>query len=329
MPIKRNIKNEISANLLLFILSPYLIFNLLLTISYEHIYGFKKTERQIKKESHKKFKYELAVVSISKNEGLYLLEWIEFHRIQGVEKFYFYDNESEDNTAELLRPYIEAGIVEYTFIKGKGQQLKAYNDAIRKHKNECRWMAFLDMDEYLGCTDERKTIVEIVNRIIKKAGRGAAGIGVNWATYGTSGLKKRPKGLIIENYVMRAENDSPINAHVKTICNPRFVANYISPHYPFYKRGAYSICEAVAVRQWGWYANNRIYKNLRINHYYTKSEEDYIYKISRGLGDRIGKYDEAQPNKYDKNNIYDDIFCRCVQELKIRIESYPNIKNSK
>ena len=41
-------------------------------------------------------KYYLAVCAIAKNEGPYFREWIEWHRKQGVEKFYIYDNESND-----------------------------------------------------------------------------------------------------------------------------------------------------------------------------------------------------------------------------------------
>lgn len=74
------------------------------------------------------------MVSISKNEAPYIKEWIEFHKLVGFTKFYFYDNESEDNTVDILKPYIDSGLVEYTLIKGKGRQLDAYNDAIAKHK---------------------------------------------------------------------------------------------------------------------------------------------------------------------------------------------------
>ena len=58
--------------------------------------------------------YYLAVCAIAKNEGPYFQEWIEWHRKQGVEKFYIYDNESTDCTKEVLKPYIESGLVEYT-----------------------------------------------------------------------------------------------------------------------------------------------------------------------------------------------------------------------
>jgi GT2 family glycosyltransferase len=46
------------------------------------------------------------------DEARDLREWIEFHRLQGVERFYLYDNGSTDDTEEVVRPYVEEGIAE-------------------------------------------------------------------------------------------------------------------------------------------------------------------------------------------------------------------------
>ena len=55
----------------------------------------------LKEEKTKKFSYELSVVAIMKNEGAYLKEWLDFHILVGVEKFYLYDNESNDDTKKF------------------------------------------------------------------------------------------------------------------------------------------------------------------------------------------------------------------------------------
>ena len=39
----------------------------------------------------------LAVCAIYRNEAPYLREWIEFHRLVGVERFFLYNNESTDD----------------------------------------------------------------------------------------------------------------------------------------------------------------------------------------------------------------------------------------
>lgn len=233
-------KHRRSSNLILLLISPYVLVKSVLCGLYEGVWGKHRVVRIFDEERETSYKHEIAMVSISKNEGPYIKEWIEFHKLVGFTKFYFYDNESEDNTREVLKPYIDEGVVEYTLIEGKGKQLDAYNDAIAKHKNECRWMAFLDMDEYLVPTKPFEKIYNVVSELVRKAGKGAAGIGVNWCIFGSAHLEKKPEGLIMENFIYRGQGGKEShwgNYHIKTICNPRLVKNYISPHYPIYKLG--------------------------------------------------------------------------------------------
>lgn len=137
------------SDMILLLSLPYLLLRWGILVFMENLYGKYRIKREMGKEQNLNFVHELAMVSISKNEGPYIREWIEYHKLMGFTKFYFYDNESEDDTKSILQPYIENRLVEYVFIPGKARQLDAYNDAIRRHKSECHWMAFLDMDEYL------------------------------------------------------------------------------------------------------------------------------------------------------------------------------------
>ena len=306
--VKRHIDNKILHNIIFVLSIPYVLVYYFYSAIYEKIYGFNFILKQNQKDCTKTFKHELAIVCISKNEGPYIKEWIEYHKLIGVSKFYFYDNESEDNSYKILEPYIINGLVEYKLIKGKGQQLNAYNDAIRKYKYNCRYMAFLDLDEYLFPMQEHaQDISKTISQLIQKAGKGASWLSINWCIFGSSHLKKRPQGLITENYILRGKASHWGNYHVKTICNPRRVKKYISPHYPLYHTGAYSISDGNLKRQYGWFCHDVKWKYFRINHYYCKSQEDYIIKISRGLGDRIGNYNLNQFNDYDLNDIKDDL----------------------
>lgn len=54
---------------------------------------------------------DLAIVAIIKNEGQYIEEWLRYHIVAGVQKFFLYDNDSSDNTREILEKYIRAGYV--------------------------------------------------------------------------------------------------------------------------------------------------------------------------------------------------------------------------
>ena len=96
-----------------------------------------------------KYEINLAITAIAKNEAPYIREWIEFHRLVGVEKFFIYDNESTDNLKEVLKPYIESGIVEYTYFPGRCRQFPAYRDSIARNANRVKFMEIIDCDEFI------------------------------------------------------------------------------------------------------------------------------------------------------------------------------------
>ena len=95
------------------------------------------------------FLHDLAVVAILKNEGHYLKEWLDYHLLAGVNHFYLYDNESSDNQREVAAPYVKAGLVNYISMPGKAMQMVAYNDAVNRFKFQCRYMVFIDGDEFI------------------------------------------------------------------------------------------------------------------------------------------------------------------------------------
>ena len=53
----------------------------------------------------------LAACTIYRDDAEYLPEWIEFHRLMGVERFFLYDNGSADDHEQVLAPYVAEGIV--------------------------------------------------------------------------------------------------------------------------------------------------------------------------------------------------------------------------
>lgn len=55
----------------------------------------------------------------TKDNGRFLPEWIAYHKAIGVDEITIYDDKSVDNTAEILQPFIDAGIVRYV-LEGTG-----------------------------------------------------------------------------------------------------------------------------------------------------------------------------------------------------------------
>ena len=55
----------------------------------------------------------LAIVANFRDEAQYLPEWIEFHKLMGVSKFYLREHVSTEGL-KVLSQYIDQGLVVYT-----------------------------------------------------------------------------------------------------------------------------------------------------------------------------------------------------------------------
>jgi hypothetical protein len=219
----------------------------------------------------------LAVCAIFRDEARFLAEWVCFHRVQGVERFYLYDNRSGDDWRSELEPEIEGGIVEikhWPFVPG---QPSAYEHCLRHRRDEARWIAFIDIDEFLFSPTGRP-----LPEVLRSFDTHPAVI-VNRRNYGTSGFEHPPEGLIVENYLWHGPEE--LHAGVKSIVNPRSAIGFGGAHW-FRLRGK-AVGEDRRPVPWGVFGTLTT-DLLRINHYYTKSEEDYWHKgEGHGKGDPI------------------------------------------
>src|SRR5205823_5139263 len=92
----------------------------------------------------------LSVCTIYRNAASDLAEWLEFHRLMGIQRFYLYDNLSTDHHREVLEPYLEEGLVVLQdWPVFPAPQQPAYEHCLREQREESRWIAFFDIDEFL------------------------------------------------------------------------------------------------------------------------------------------------------------------------------------
>lgn len=264
------------------------------------------------------FKYELAIVAILKNEAPYIKEWIDYHLLAGVNHFYLYDNESEDNLKDILQPYIINGIVDYEFISGRCAQNLVYNMALQKYRFSARYITLLDADEFIYPRNN-KSIVEVVDSIIGD-NPNVGGLTVNWQIFGSSGHDKADLTTgVLERFLHHAPVKLPkylldklekmgqsIRSIIcKIIVNPRCVHYVISPHFAIYFDGKNAINENRKFVVEDNILEDTVDK-IGINHYYTKSKEEFIKKRNRGKADLTDLYDMAYFDLGDRNEIYDD-----------------------
>jgi len=206
-----------------------------------------------------------------RDEARYLAEWLEYYVAAGVEHFFLYNNFSADDYAEVLRPWIDAGRVTLVDWPKTPASPAAEEDCIRRALGRFAWVGFLDADEFVVIRDGR-SLGEFLEGFA-----GAAGVGLHWRMFGSSGQRRRPDLPVIAVYQRRA---SAPNRHIKTFIRPERAAQCRNAHAWFY----HPMGAAVGEQGKPLYGSVDMTPTANIawiNHYYCKSEEDYLEKAAR------------------------------------------------
>ena len=260
------------------------------------------------------FPYNLAVVAIFKDEAPYLREWLDYHLLAGVDHFYLYDNGSTDNSAQVLAPYVEANLVTLTNLPGKVMQIPAYDDALEKFRFHCRYMAFIDCDEFIF-PKTGGSIVDVADEIFSRPN--TAALGINFQFFGSNGLQAADYSRgVLERFTRRAQSDWTFeneeegflagNIYIKSIVNPRRVDYPFSPHFAFYF-APFKSFNSEGVETWNAGSSPIVADKIVVNHYFTKSLEEFAAKVKRGSACReVNHKKMSMFQNYDRNEVFDD-----------------------
>ena len=213
---------------------------------------------------------KLAICAIFRDEARHLPEWIVFHRLLGVERFYLYDNRSTDDWRTALAPELADGVVEVIDWPHSRGQLSAFADCLERHRTDTRWIAFIDIDEFLFSPTGR-SLPDVLHEF-----RTWPGVAVNSRYFGIGGWEDPPDGLVTESYFM---SDAGETGLIKSIVDPLRTLRADSSHHFAYEYGL-----AVDENEWplpGAQTRSTSFERLRINHYASRSEEDVRAKVGR------------------------------------------------
>lgn len=260
-------------------------------------------------------KNKLAICSIFKNEGLYVREWLDFHYSIGVGKFYIYLNNCDDDTYEKIKTWVHNELVEIIDWPMQPGQLQAYQHCINR-KTDDEWIAFIDADEFLHSRNEQ-SIIKTLDAIDKKY----TTIVVNWLVFGSSNLNKRVAAPVIDTFTKRSAFSFPANRMVKSIIRNNSDAIVRSSHFietsglTSYSNGCDCIIGHDGV------ASEFISTHLVINHYFTKSYEEWTTKKLRGRvsisPDDPQKIRSEEQFSYHDRNEQDDFYLYGLVRNKI------------
>jgi len=274
----------------------------------------------------------LSVVATIKNEGRYLREWIEFQRLVGVEQVYLYDNGSTDNTNEVVAAYVAEGFVITipwrTFDVKAHAQLQSYAHALCNFGPQFRWMAFIDLDEFVFPVTARN-LVDVLSGY-----EDCPSLCVPRFSFGFSGHAAPLAGLTIENYTARAPYP-PVPAHkkligYKCIVRPADVIGVDSAHV-FHLDGGIKggfderrLMLTRATRR----ENPAPGAVLRINHYFTRSRQEFAAKTNiRGDFGRFKAQKKSRiADMIETERVHDHTILRFAPALRQRIST--NLKSA-
>jgi hypothetical protein len=258
-------------------------------------------------------KYNIAIMTIFKNEQDYLEEWLDYHILQGIEQIYMYCNDSNINNYPFLsnikyQQYIT--LIDWTNKKNEGRktvQKQAYTHCVVNYADSCQFLLMLDIDEFLVPIKNFKSVSQYIYSI-KSQWDSIMGFKIQRYNFGSNGHINKPKGSVMSNYLLHEK----ICSSYKTMAN----TNYINKDAFFYGVHDFNFIKNGKLfnKYFGYHETK--YPNrcnvdsineipLVINHYYTKSYEEYILRCEMWRGGGINPINYR--NNCTKNFISNDV----------------------
>ncbi len=284
--------------------------------SIKAVYANSATPPQI--EATKK-KYELSIAAMFQNEASRLKEWIEYHRIVGVEHFYLYNDRSTDNWQDVIAPYVKEGLIEIFDWPTTSRssyydsycttQVNIYKDALTRAENVSEWLTLIDVDEFILPMRDSSTIPECLNKFFTDA----SGIYVNWRHFGTNNVTLGQNDLMISKLTACSNRTHTENFIGKSIVKPHQVriSNIGYPHHFPLKEGQnYYNADREMIEVHHEKAGRHDYlridhkhhdSHIRINHY-RMGDEHYFNNVRLPRQKRFGRSESQLWQEYHAYN---------------------------
>ena len=274
----------------------------------------------------------ILLVATMRNEGPYILEWLAYHRAIGFTQVLVCTNDCVDGSPELLDHLERLGLLVHlrsTPASQREAQLVAYTlAAAHPLTGTADWAMVLDADEYLDVHVGAGQVGDLIDAV-----SGATAICVNWRLFGSSGHRGWSPELVTERFTRAAALEHGVNWPYKTLFTrlDAYGCKLLShqPRFPHaheignlhYVDGAGRILPA-----W-FYDESRSeflqsepgtvsWKLAQVNHYNTRSRDDYVAKHRRGGGIPVDWDRETCWPIFDRNEEEDLTIARQMPGLK-------------
>ena len=222
---------------------------------------------------------KVCLCTSGKKENLYVKEFVEHYKKYGVDKIYIYDNNdlNDEHFDDVISDYIINGYVEIINYRGQNKiQIKAMKDCYKNNFLRYDWFLFYDMDEFIFLKDN----FDIKNFLNQKKFDGCKVILLNWVLRSDNELLHYDNRSLFErfkkrgNKILNAIDVKPIlrGSLLTKINDAHFINNRLKQCDGFGRRKEFE----------GIYDKNPDYELYYLDHFYSKSTEEFVNKIIRG-----------------------------------------------
>ena len=215
-------------------------------------------------------KYFLSALTAVRDENEYLEEWLNYH-IEEMEfdHFYIYDNES----AEPIQEYLEKINYKYLdkvtiipWVTSEHTQQDTCNHWLKTYGSETKWFICMDIDEFVKIKEGQiQTLKEFL-----ESNSVYSSIKCKWKHYTANGHVEKTDEPVMERFTVETDW-SDWKQGGKYFAQSNRVNNFIS-YVPQVRMNMQTLD----------FNNQTITDFYQLNHYYTKSYEEYVQKIERG-----------------------------------------------
>lgn len=177
---------------------------------------------------------QATLCAIMKDEAPAILEWTAYHKVFGFDSIVIYDNDSADETPDLLRALADRSEITYVPWPSRprvARQRAAYAHALEQIRTE--WVCFLDADEFLNLRQD-----DTIGAMLCRYPAHVSAIAMNWRIFGSSGLTRFDETPVTRRFIRCSECGHPLNRHIKTIAR-RDAITEMHIHRCLLKTGVY------------------------------------------------------------------------------------------
>ncbi|KAJ0038097.1 hypothetical protein Pint_23100 [Pistacia integerrima] len=159
-----------------------------------------------------KRKYELCVCTMLWNQASSIREWIMYHSWLGVERWFIYDNNSDDGIQDVVK---ELNLQNYNVSRHNWPWVKTqeagFSHCALRARNECKWVGFFDVDEFFYFSRDHRRGLPGQNSLKSlvanfSSSKTVAEIRTSCHSFGPSGLSSHPVEGVTVGYTCRLQS---------------------------------------------------------------------------------------------------------------------------